>query len=138
MTSTPTPNSIGKNQKNWCFTLNNYTEEQYETLLNVDCTYIIIGKEIAPETGTPHLQGFISFNKTKRLAACRKIMQAHWTACTGTAEQNREYCIKSGSYEERGDLPMNRKRQAEYQKEHYAAVIQSAIDGTAITEYPRE
>uniref|UniRef100_UPI004047F3F8 hypothetical protein n=1 Tax=Flavobacterium sp. TaxID=239 RepID=UPI004047F3F8 len=137
MTSTSTSN-FNKCQKNWCFTLNNYTEEQYETLLNVDCTYIIIGKEIAPETGTPHLQGFISFNKTKRLAACRKIMQAHWTACTGTAEQNRNYCLKNDNYEERGELPMNRKQQAEYQKDRYAAVIQSAIDGTAKEEFPRE
>lgn len=138
-TNNKTTNNKQQNpQKNWCFTLNNYTEEQYQELLNYDCTYIVIGKEIAPETGTPHLQGFITFNKPQRLSACRKIVQAHWTPSRGTAEQNKDYCSKSDNYEERGEIPMNRKRQAEHQREHFAAVIQSAINGTIKDDHPVE
>ena len=36
----------------WCFTCNNYTEEEYGALLNMECQYVVIGKEIG-ESGTP-------------------------------------------------------------------------------------
>lgn len=48
---------------NWCFTLNNYTLKEYEALQNQECRYLLMGKEIAPTTGTPHIQGYIQLNK---------------------------------------------------------------------------
>jgi len=58
---------LGKNQKSksWCWTLNNYTEEEVkfiqESVNNpkLGIQFIIFGKEIAPTTGTPHLQGYL-------------------------------------------------------------------------------
>jgi Putative viral replication protein len=53
--------------KQWSFTLNNYTEVELLALSDIEnitaCEYILFGKEIAPETQTPHLQGFIHFSK---------------------------------------------------------------------------
>ena len=41
------------------FTLNNYSEDEYLNILNSEYfKYVIIGKEICPTTGTPHLQGY--------------------------------------------------------------------------------
>ena len=78
--------------KRWCFTLNNYTEEEYNELKEVDCKYIVIGKGVG-ESGTPHLQGFVIFSNTKRLAAVKRINgRAHWEKARGTSEQAADYC----------------------------------------------
>jgi len=49
--------------RNFVFTLNNYSEEEHETLLKCDSfKYIIIGREIG-DSGTPHLQGYAELKK---------------------------------------------------------------------------
>lgn len=42
--------------RNYCFTLNNYKEEDIEKLLKSDVKYITFQKEVG-DSGTPHLQG---------------------------------------------------------------------------------
>lgn len=54
----------------WAFTINNYTDECIEyltTQLSLDgsIAYCIIGKEVCPRTGTPHLQGYVRFSTVK-------------------------------------------------------------------------
>lgn len=45
--------------RNFIFTLNNYTEEDVNNLLTkLPFQYIVFAKEVAPTTGTPHLQGY--------------------------------------------------------------------------------
>lgn len=102
-------NSLG-----WCFTLNNYSEEEYLSLLDFkQARYVIIGKEKGVE-GTPHLQGYIQFNSQKKLGAVKKInSRAHWEATKGSIDQNVEYCSKEGSFEERGTKPFSQKRKGE-------------------------
>ena len=49
--------------KKWAFTYNNYTENEYSSIIEVlkeKCDVAIVGKEIA-ESGTPHLQGYCEF-----------------------------------------------------------------------------
>lgn len=46
----------------WCFTLNNYTPldlKMIQKFAKAHCKYLIYGKEKAPTTGTPHLQGYL-------------------------------------------------------------------------------
>lgn len=78
--------------KSWCYTLNNYTEEDIKRFKDFVFSYQVIGKEIG-ENGTPHLQGFITFKRTYRLAALKKLVpRAHWEpAKTGDAAN---YCMK--------------------------------------------
>jgi len=60
--------------RSYCFTLNNYTEEEYNEVVGTlkNYQYTAIGTEVG-ESGTPHLQGFvyepnkIAWNTLKRL-----------------------------------------------------------------------
>lgn len=80
--------------RSWCFTVNNYEEQESEDLKQIDCKYIVFGREVG-EAGTPHLQGYVHFEKHKRLAAVKKLQpRAHWEPAKGSYEQNRAYCTK--------------------------------------------
>jgi len=85
--------------RNWTFTLNNYTAEEQahvEKYMIENCSYGIYGKEIAPETKTPHLQGYLR----RKVPVAYKHMQtkvlprAHWEVARGDAESNKKYCSK--------------------------------------------
>ena len=96
--------------RNYCYTLNNYTAEEYEQLQDLDCKYHIIAKEIG-ENQTPHLQGFISFKSARSFKSVLGEMKRwHLEACKGNAEQNMTYCKKQGDYIEIGDPPKQGKR----------------------------
>lgn len=85
---------------NWCFTLNNWTEEEYSYLvsyLSSNSSYII-GKEIGEE-GTPHLQGWFCLHKKKRFTGIKKIFTRwHVEKMKGTRYDNLIYCSKQGDY----------------------------------------
>lgn len=94
-----------RNQRSriFCFTVNNYTaddEKIFESVLaTYGAKYVGYGKEIAPTTGTPHLQGFLVFTNARSFRAVKAVHpKAHWTAAQGSFEQNRAYCSKGGQY----------------------------------------
>jgi len=93
--------------KNFCFTLNNYSEEELESVSKWDCKYLIVGKEVG-ESGTPHLQGFIVFKETRTLSVLKKKLsdRAHWEIMRGTPQQAAEYCKKDGNFAEIGVAPL--------------------------------
>lgn len=85
----------------WCFTYNNYTEDDIKTIYDVlcsKCSRFIIGKEIAPNTKTKHLQGYIEFKTKNRPSSLKLNNKIHWEKCKGTAQQNIDYCKKDGDY----------------------------------------
>jgi len=93
---------------NWCFTLNNYTEVDVQRLLSLETSelvsYCIFGRETG-ESGTPHLQGFISFVTRKTLAAAVALCgQAHFTV-TRQVQNSITYCKKEGNWTEFGIPP---------------------------------
>lgn len=96
--------------KRWCFTLNNYSEDDVKTIDAWVCKYKIYGKE-SGASGTPHLQGFIIFNKLYRLSGVRKLLPtAHWEVAKGNSQQASNYCKKEGDYSEQGILSCQGKR----------------------------
>lgn len=82
--------------KRWCFTLNNYTDDDVQLLENLDCQFLVFGREKAPSTGTPHLQGYVEFKKPmRRRTVVRALGGKCWvTQARGTAEESIEYCSK--------------------------------------------
>lgn len=83
----------------WCFTLNNYTDEEYtkisDLIHSVKVKAGVVGKEVG-ETGTPHLQGCISFVKKIRFVQAKALIcnRAHLQVAKGTWQQNLDYCTK--------------------------------------------
>lgn len=94
-TNNPRPNPAIR----WCFTLNNYTNEEYDELIRMvpKYRYYIIGKEKG-ESGTPHLQGYIEFNEKVRPLSVINNKKIHWEKAKGDRKANYEYCSKGGDF----------------------------------------
>ena len=86
---------------NWVFTLNNYTAADEAVLKGMPFEYLLYGREVAPTTGTPHLQGYIQLKKRVRRAALCKLLQCHWEPAKGDVS-SQDYCKKEGDYVELG------------------------------------
>lgn len=86
--------------RSFCFTLNNYSEQEYEDLKEwAQGHKYIIGKEVGKE-GTSHLQGYIYTKNPIRLSTLLKInKRIHWEKAKGNIQQNLDYCSKDGEYE---------------------------------------
>ena len=94
--------------RGWVFTLNNYTQDEYDALSRLEPEYIVYGKEVG-ESGTPHLQGFLHF-ANPRIMPKKLIPRAHWEPLRGTPKQASDYCKKDGDFYEHGTLPNQGKR----------------------------
>jgi len=93
--------------KNWCFTLNNYSPEDEESIQRLECKYLVYGREIG-ESLTPHLQGTIVLLDKVRLSAVKKLIpRAHWEMTKALA-QSITYCKKDGNVYESGVPPMSK------------------------------
>lgn len=57
-TGGPTRRKNGARYSRFCFTLNNWTQEEYEDLTSRQVKWMVIGKEVG-DNGTPHLQGCV-------------------------------------------------------------------------------
>lgn len=85
--------------RSWCFTINNYTQEDIDAVLALKCDRVArlaVGKEVAPTTGTPHLQGYVRFKKSARLKqVCLALGgRARLAPRHGTEAQASAYCLK--------------------------------------------
>ena len=91
--------------RNFCFTINNYAQDEIDLILTLKYKYLIIGDEVGKE-GTEHLQGFISLEEGKTFSALKKYMpRAHIEIMKGSLYQNYEYCSKQKILIEEGERP---------------------------------
>lgn len=94
--------------RNWCFTLNNPTEQESAHIFNINADdsssrpktplvrYLVVGRETG-DSGTPHLQGYIELLAAKRPAGVKEILgsvRVHLEQRQGTALQASQYCKK--------------------------------------------
>lgn len=94
----------------YVFTLNNYTEEELDSIKELKYNYIIIGDEIG-ENGTPHLQGYVNFSSSTSFNTIKKACpRGHIEVAYATPRQNYEYCSKQQIKYEDGTRPEPGKR----------------------------
>lgn len=129
--------------RNFCFTLNNYTDLEVENVKKTKCRFIQFGKEIGEE-GTPHLQGFVCFESAKTLSAVKKCLQTqrvHLEIARGNVEQNLAYTGKDGDIFRSGDPPKTQKEKGDMEKDRWDTILSKAQDGDWAylqSEHPHE
>lgn len=103
--------------RGYCFTLNNYTEDEENIIYSLPWEYSdsygVVGKEIG-ESGTPHLQGYIRFKNATSFNTVKALLpRAHWESQQGTVDQAANYCKKEDDYFEWGIKPMSQAEKGE-------------------------
>lgn len=114
--------------KHWCFTLNNYTQDNVDHIIDNASffDYVVFGREVG-DSGTPHLQGFVSFpNRVRRTVCVEKIGQAHFTVARNIDNAIR-YCKKDGDYVELGERPTSQGSRSDLES-FKLAVIGGCLD----------
>lgn len=83
--------------RGWCLTVNNPPEGYVEHFraFSEAMDYCIVGREVAPTTGTVHLQCYVHWVNPKSMARMRSLFAgAHLSVALGTPQQNKVYCSK--------------------------------------------
>lgn len=111
---------VTQRSRAWAFTCNNYKEHDlqcFRSLVGMEqlCVkYVVFGFEVAPTTGTPHLQGWIYLADKVSLKYMKQIHSScNWSASTANQKSTAApiaYCTKGLKYEEYGDSPVQGKR----------------------------
>lgn len=88
--------------RRWCFTWNNYDEEEalnkLTSLTKIGWVKrLIAGRETAPFTGTKHLQGYIHYSKALRMNQVKADLHptVHLEVARASEKDNIEYCSKA-------------------------------------------
>lgn len=119
---------MAQRSRAWVFTHNNYETTALQDQL--ECRYIIYGKEVAPLTGTPHLQGYVYFANARTPASVRRLLPGcHISIARGSYESNFDYCSKGGDYTQRGDPPVPPGEQGAREVERYDFAWLAAKEG---------
>jgi len=114
--------------RNFTFTCNNYSDEDQEYLASLDYKYIVFGREVG-DSGTPHLQGHISFGEAKSLGNLVKLLEGcHVEACRNVAASIR-YCKKDGDYSEYGCMGSGQGTRSDL-----IAAVEEAKQGLSLRE----
>lgn len=97
--------------RRWCFTLNNYSEEDITALEQWAAKrFLIIGREVG-ESGTPHLQGYVELQHPLKLTTLKNVSpKAHWERAAGDQKSNIAYCSKDGNVSTYGEPGEQGKR----------------------------
>ena len=93
--------------RNFTFTLNNPEPTTEAYLASLPYKYLVYGREVAPTTGTPHLQGFISFKQVKTFSAACKVLKGCHVEIAKSIEPAINYTKKDGNFVECGVPPMS-------------------------------
>jgi len=105
--------------RHFCFTTNNptaVTTQKFKDLFEDESNvlYAVFAHEVAPTTGTPHLQGYVCFAERKRITSVRTLLSgSHVELARGTPKQAADYCKKTPGWIEFGDfsgVPFQGKR----------------------------
>lgn len=96
-TDPPAQMSTTPQIRHWCFTS---FENKWPAWIPDITNYMVYQIEVSPDTGRFHIQGYVEFKRSVRLARAKKILDlatAHLEPRQGSRSQAREYCMKEES-----------------------------------------
>ena len=92
-------------RRDYLFFVKNYTQEEYDCLMNMECKYIVLGKEVE-ESGEIVLRGYIYFRCPRVFRGIKTIIpRIELDEMKKKSKENFDYCSKQQNYEEKGELP---------------------------------
>lgn len=124
--------------RSWVFTWNNYPADYAAQLDLLQIRYLVAAEEIAPETGTPHLQGYVYWANAKTAAAVRGLLPGcHVERARGTPKQADDYCRKTRDEDAepnavvyaRGERPLSPQEKGELEVARYETAWEHAKAG---------
>jgi len=122
---------LTQRSRDWVFTLNNYNEDDIKELKDLECKYIIFGKETG-ESGTPHLQGYVYFQNQRMGSQVRKLLPRGCYFAKRAAKSPADaiaYCRKDGDVFENGDAPATQHEKGQRGMEAARWAIKKARTG---------
>ncbi len=145
--------ATGAKHRCWRFTWNNYTFQDIALLKGIGgvsvadgavqsrgplAKYLVFAEEVAPSSGTPHLQGFVQFQSQVFFHALNlRLGKRCWLAVAkATPIENRSYVMKTRKVDlvpntvvyEYGDLPKERRQAQEDSQARYAKARKLAVE----------
>jgi len=92
-----------QNRASWCFTINNYTSKDIATVRKALRTGRIgrvkeacVGLEVAPTTGTRHIQGYVRFSEPLPKGYIDRIIPRGYNRPCRNPRAAKDYCRKGG------------------------------------------
>lgn len=88
---------------NWTLRWSNYPDNWKDLIVpdfkSNGCIGYVLGEEICPTTGTPHIQGYAQFNPKIRWSQFKNLPKGiEWQRRKFPHECNVEYCMKEGKF----------------------------------------
>lgn len=108
------------------WTLNNYTPQEVEDLMSVDCRYMLWGHEVGKENNTSHLQGVTIFNSLKTVKQVISILPKRTSKIQIIIHMKEaiQYCKKEAErIYETGTAPVSKEEQGENEKARFRNII---------------
>lgn len=113
--------------RNWHFTLfdtekGDREAKLQELLKSAKYNYIVAGNEISPETGKPHIQGFMMLKNARSRSGLKRTkywgdvhLRAHLTG-EDTLEDSINYCKEDGDFREFGEVPKGQGKRSDLER----------------------
>lgn len=127
---------LNKTTKFFAFTLNNYTDDQVSVIKDFaksdNVYHLIFGFEVAPTTGTKHLQGAFSLKNRSRGSTVKNLIgikELHIEPTRKIYEANISYCKKSENYWEFPDSFIRRDKVSKKSKQTFKEAVELAKQG---------
>lgn len=118
-----------KSAKNYCFTINNYTDNDLHRLSTLPdgAVWLIYGKEKGV-SGTPHLQGCIQFSKRRTFNQAKALISEHsHIEVAKSVSASISYCKKEGDYTTIGPVPIKGSQGVRSDLESFKDSVKSGI-----------
>lgn len=118
--------------RKFVFTWNNYpAQDAVDSCFDqIPFRYLGFGKEQAPSTGTPHLQGFLYFDNGRSVESIRRLLPGvDVRVGRGSIDQIIAYCSKDGDYTELGVRPLDDAAKGSGERARWTTALENARVG---------